>query len=139
MKCRQVHPIQNGHFFHIDISLFGSSSPQLRRPITVGCVHFRWTVPRYFSMCSTSTVTYLAKDIHSLTSTFDTDTRRSVLSVYFCQCPQGARDQRFSPTGKARVRTSCRCFVHGLDGRRMVADLSDMTYEETVLRMVCLA
>jgi hypothetical protein len=80
-------------------------------------------------MCSNMS-TYLAKDIHSLTSTFDTDTRRSVLSVYFC--PQAARDQRFSPTGKARVRTSCRCFVHGLDGRRMVADPSDMTYEKTV-------
>jgi len=55
--------------------------------------------------------TYLASnDIYLLTSIFDTDTHKTVLSAYFLAVAAlKARDRCFN--SKARIRTSYRCFV----------------------------
>ena len=53
--------------------------------------------------------TYLAtKDIHSLTSIFDTNTRKTILSMYFLAVAAlSTRDRGFN--SNARIRTSYRC------------------------------
>jgi fatty acid synthase subunit alpha len=54
------------------------------------------------------TSTYLAtKDIHSLTSTFDTDTRKIILSAYFL----AVATLKTREIDVSRIRTSCRSFV----------------------------